>query len=91
MQQIHYCKQKIVNSELCAFCHTQPENINHLFFICSVVRNFWNEVVKWLQEYIHIEVNIKNVDFILGKRVMKRELHILKVNTISNNILTLTF
>ena len=40
-------------SNLCYFCGTHPEMIEHLLFRCEKVQAFWQEVFKWLEtEYV---------------------------------------
>ena len=36
-------KISLTQSELCSFCNTCPETIDHLFFFCVYSRAFWEE------------------------------------------------
>ncbi len=38
---------KIVDSELCTFCNTEPETYIHLFWECQVARQIWKQVENW--------------------------------------------
>ncbi len=35
---------KIVNSELCTFCNTEPETYIHLFWECPVAKQLWSQI-----------------------------------------------
>ena len=41
-------KFKAGQSELCEFCHSHSETIQHLFWNCREVQKFWNELSKLL-------------------------------------------
>jgi len=41
--QIPAFKIGLTQSELCSFCNTCPETIDHLFFYCVYSRAFWEE------------------------------------------------
>ncbi len=38
---------KIVDSELCTFCNTEPETYVHLFWECQVAKQIWNQIEMW--------------------------------------------
>ncbi len=38
---------KIVDSELCTFCNTEPETYIHLFWECQVAKQIWNQIELW--------------------------------------------
>ena len=35
--------------ENCRFCHTSPESLIHLFWLCRQTSLFWNKVTAWLK------------------------------------------
>ena len=37
-----------VDSNKCAFCNNLPETLQHLFYDCNKVREFWRNVEKWI-------------------------------------------
>ena len=41
-------KIKYVDSNLCCFCNSTEETIEHLLFECYFVKSFWNKVFGWL-------------------------------------------
>ena len=43
-------KCKLVNSSLCDFCAMHEETIIHLFWECSISRDFWNSIECFLNE-----------------------------------------
>lgn len=38
---------KVVESDLCTFCNTEPETYIHLFWECPVAKQLWNQVSTW--------------------------------------------
>ena len=40
---------KVSNSELCSFCKEETENIEHLFWGCDIVMNFWRQLIDVLK------------------------------------------
>ena len=59
---------------MCSFCQSQTESINHLFFLCNISRDFWKDVSDWLQEQLHIPINLENLDVIFGKNIKNEPL-----------------
>ena len=41
---------KIINSSNCVFCENEVETLNHLFWNCNYVSNFWNKLLRMLHE-----------------------------------------
>ena len=37
-------KMKIIDNNLCSYCHKEPERLVHLFFNCPIVKCFWRNV-----------------------------------------------
>ena len=42
-----------IDSVLCLVCQQAREDINHLFFTCSVALQIWFKVAKWVELHIH--------------------------------------
>ena len=43
-------RQIQIDSDLCPFCHSQPESASHLFFTCVKVLPLWWEFFSWVKE-----------------------------------------
>ena len=43
-------KMKMVSSDLCTFCKTQAETIQHLFYECNTVQHFWTNLALYMTE-----------------------------------------
>lgn len=57
-------KMKIVNSVTCTFCNSNTETLEHLFWRCPVVQNFWTQIVNFMNEKnMHMTLNFKKVSF----------------------------
>ena len=53
------------NSPNCEFCIMYPETIEHIFFECIVVKNFWFEVFRHYSKYTNQNVTIECRDILL--------------------------
>ena len=73
-------KLHIKQDDLCCFCGSLPEKIEHLFWHCNVVVEFWESIERWLLESIQFSLNIDKQTDIL-------ELHLIDI---SKDLLTIT-
>lgn len=60
------CKLKLVQSDLCSFCHIQCETIVHLFCDCTFSRNIWSELEKWIYRKTGFKVEFKQENILFG-------------------------
>ena len=58
------CQIKTENS--CTFCTVVPEKLEHLFWQCPIVMNFWDEVEQWIYVKCNYLINIDKVKAIFG-------------------------
>ena len=65
-------KMKKVNSPRCIFCELYEESIEHLFFECTVVKNFWLNLVSEYNSRSDIEWKLTCKDVIFGYNVENR-------------------
>ena len=61
---LHICKIK--ETEMCYFCNSEIETFEHLFFECTVVRQFWYKIKHWLNPHIEIDIWLNTENIILG-------------------------
>ena len=56
---------KMIDSPLCAFCQTEDESPEHLFFHCNKTKSFWQLLFSWFseQKVILTSLTLKNVFF----------------------------
>ena len=50
-------KYKIRDDNICSFCKREPEKLEHLFWYCEVVQDFWNKIeflINMKSDYIFI-------------------------------------
>ena len=54
---------KIVESELCYFCKTEIETIEHMFWFCPIINKLWHTLANKIEEIcdIKLELNVKTV------------------------------
>ena len=57
---------KLVASDKCYFCNENTESIEHVFYLCPFVKNFWFKVISMidLSEYANQKLEIS--EFLLG-------------------------
>ena len=51
------CKIGIIPSPACSLCGESDESLERLFLSCRYSKNFWAEVIKWLEDH---KVKIEN-------------------------------
>lgn len=59
-------KCNIKENNLCTFCETVPERLEHLFWHCPTVLNFWENVERWIYEGNNYLINLDKQRAILG-------------------------
>lgn len=54
-----------VDDDRCEYCQRKPETIYHLFVECEKVKQFWNELKRWVRinTNIQLDLNDKNILF----------------------------
>ena len=56
----------IVESGLCTFCNLTKEDIEHLFFSCSISLIFWKDFELCWKKCTNSNINLASQDVILG-------------------------
>lgn len=59
-------KMNIRQDNLCTFCNLEQEKIEHLFWHCNVVNQFWDTINQWIFERTNYMVNIDKYRAIFG-------------------------
>lgn len=60
-------KLSVREDNLCTFCGLLPEKIEHLFWHCHVVTEFWETVERWVLQKGQFLLNINKQSAIFGK------------------------
>ena len=60
-------------SDICSFCRSNRETIKHLLCDCTVSKGFWQEFRIWINEQLNFELQITDIDIILGKLKTKEK------------------
>lgn len=63
--------------ENCEFCQNDPEKTEHLFFLCSFSKTFWENVHAWLSNKINDLKQFTIEDILLFKSKLTKETSIL--------------
>ena len=53
-------------SEMCNFCQSFPETLEHLFCKCPKVRKLWSALNKWVSKLLKEKIYIADADIILN-------------------------
>ncbi len=56
----------ITNSSLCKFCKVDEEAVEDLFWYCTVIREFWDDIYTCLWPYIDLSMFLNCENTILG-------------------------
>ena len=59
-------KMKKISTYACYFCSMYRETIEHLFFECLFVRNFWVEIQMKLSEIVHENITLNKKEILFG-------------------------
>ena len=59
-------KMKLRQNNLCSFCNLDHEKIEHLFWHCHVVNQFWDSMEQWIFDKCHYMVNFNKHRAIFG-------------------------
>ncbi len=58
-------KWNLVSTTLCDFCNEALDSVEHRFFYCRVIQEFWENIEIWLKEKFNIECAINNMCLII--------------------------
>ena len=62
---LNICK---INEDQCYFCSLETETLEHLFWLCPVINDFWKEVTAVLKPYIDLDGLLSATSVLLGIR-----------------------
>ena len=59
-------KIKLLDTSLCTFCGEYEESLEHLFLHCRFRKNFWMQIVSWLNDLNITIIELKDSEIMLG-------------------------
>ena len=59
-------KIKLLDTSLCTFCGECEESLEHLFLHCRFSKNFWMQIVSWLNDLNIAIIELKDSEIMLG-------------------------
>ena len=59
-------KIKLIDTDKCTFCGTEVEDLTHLFFNCTHVKNLWQELKLWLLSLNETVNDLTVTDILFG-------------------------
>ena len=71
-------KMKVTNNEFCSYCDRITDFIEHFFFQCPVVKDFWKDVQNMILAKYKVKVNLNEIDVIFGLQNHKASTHEIK-------------
>ena len=83
-------RKRIKNNLLCDFCLKETETVDHLFFQCTIVKDFWRKVEFYWNTHTNHNILLTLKEVILGSKgspnilnyfllLAKRHIHISKI------------
>ena len=57
---------KIRQSDLCSFCNLEVETLYHLLWDCTIVKELWNNLFRWLEEKTDTNIVFNCKEALLG-------------------------
>ena len=63
-------KCKLKETQLCSFCNETKETIEHIFWECYIVKNFWFQLVDTLHSNCNYELLISKQNILLGSDII---------------------
>ena len=58
-------KTKLSDTSLCTFCGEYEESLEHLFLHCQFSKNFWMQIVSWLNDFDITIIELKDSEIML--------------------------
>ena len=62
-------KLQIIESNLCTFCGVEIETLEHVFYECDIIKDFWNRVGAWINDKVGSDVSANRENIFLGYNV----------------------
>ena len=60
-------KMKILNSNKCTFCNNNPETIEHIFWTCDKIQEFWSQLASYIEQKCSlVKITWKETDILFG-------------------------
>ena len=69
---IQLCRWGIKPSELCSFCGQERETIEHLMCGCELVKDFWNEIGRYIKDTYNVQIQLSMKNVILNSIAPKK-------------------
>ena len=78
------CKMKIRNNQKCSYCPDEIDYIEHFFFLCPIVRKFWEFITEYVFIHYNVRVNLSVIHVLIGSFDQENtdSLTMLKINHI---------
>ena len=64
-------KMNIVQSDICSFCGTERETLEHLFYDCYIVKEFLSDICQWFSENLNLPLTIDKKTILFGLPLKK--------------------
>ena len=67
-------KMNIRENSICNFCNTEEDSIIHYIWECRIIKQFWNEINRFINSQLSLNINITKTNVILSNIREKSEI-----------------
>ena len=60
------CKMKVKENNKCTYCNELVDYIEHFFFECPVVHDFWRYIEQHILINFNVQVHLTTIDILFG-------------------------
>ena len=60
------CKMKVTETNFCCFCPDTIDFIEHFFFSCPIIRNFWKHMELFILAKIGMHIHLSMINVLFG-------------------------
>ena len=64
-QYLYYVKK--LENAICNFCNDDDEGTVHLFILCKMTKQFWNNIKSWIKQSTDININVSPKYIVFGQ------------------------
>ena len=69
-------KLDIIDNDRCTFCDMEIETLEHVFYNCNIIQDFWNRVIEWIKIKSECDICVSKVNIFLEYNIKNPRLAI---------------
>lgn len=59
-------KLDIIDDDSCTFCEVETETLEHVFYYCHLIKDFWKRVTEWIKLKINCDLCVSKTNILFG-------------------------